>query len=143
MRTGQCGKPPPRPSASLRSSFAWTLAGNGLYAAAQWATLSLAAKLGGSEMLGQYALAVALTTPLVMLSHLNLRAVLATDLDGRHPFGDYVAVRDRKSTRLNSSHLGISYAVFCLKKKNKNKERNIIADHLYELILGDSAGGCA
>src|SRR5262245_65063119 len=28
---------------------------------------------------------------------------------------------DRKSTRLNSSHLGISYAVFCLKKKKKNK----------------------
>src|SRR5947199_8566619 len=27
---------------------------------------------------------------------------------------------DRKSTRLNSSHLGISYAVFCLKKKQKN-----------------------
>src|SRR5205814_9738561 len=27
--------------------------------------------------------------------------------------------QDRKSTRLNSSHLGISYAVFCLKKKNK------------------------
>src|SRR5258705_2909233 len=29
-----------------------------------------------------------------------------------------VGVGDRKSTRLNSSHLGISYAVFCLKKKN-------------------------
>src|SRR5437899_8485513 len=28
--------------------------------------------------------------------------------------------QDRKSTRLNSSHLGISYAVFCLKKKKKN-----------------------
>src|SRR5947199_6981806 len=28
------------------------------------------------------------------------------------------AIPDRKSTRLNSSHLGISYAVFCLKKKN-------------------------
>src|SRR3712207_7661651 len=28
---------------------------------------------------------------------------------------------DRKSTRLNSSHANISYAVFCLKKKNKNK----------------------
>src|SRR2546426_4618396 len=28
---------------------------------------------------------------------------------------------DRKSTRLNSSHLVISYAVFCLKKKNKTK----------------------
>src|SRR5205814_9721370 len=30
--------------------------------------------------------------------------------------------RDRKSTRLNSSHLGISYAVFCLKKKKKIKD---------------------
>src|SRR5688572_31518926 len=29
---------------------------------------------------------------------------------------------DRKSTRLNSSHSQISYAVFCLKKKKKNKE---------------------
>src|SRR5256885_7139076 len=31
-----------------------------------------------------------------------------------------LAVRDRKSTRLNSSHLVISYAVFCLKKKKLN-----------------------
>src|SRR5262245_63439191 len=31
--------------------------------------------------------------------------------------------RDRKSTRLNSSHLGISYAVFCLKKKKKKKKK--------------------
>src|SRR5262245_63568950 len=30
--------------------------------------------------------------------------------------------RDRKSTRLNSSHLGISYAVFCLKKKKQNNK---------------------
>src|ERR1039457_7513816 len=33
-------------------------------------------------------------------------------------------VIDRKSTRLNSSHLVISYAVFCLKKK-KNKQKNL------------------
>src|SRR5437899_7936442 len=36
--------------------------------------------------------------------------------------------QDRKSTRLNSSHLGISYAVFCLKKKKKKqrmKQRKI------------------
>src|SRR5690625_5492753 len=31
------------------------------------------------------------------------------------------AARDRKSTRLNSSHVAISYAVFCLKKKNSGK----------------------
>src|SRR5690242_21002465 len=31
---------------------------------------------------------------------------------------------DRKSTRLNSSHMSISYAVFCLKKKNKTNGKN-------------------
>src|SRR5947209_11733430 len=37
----------------------------------------------------------------------------------------YLAVRDRKSTRLNSSHANISYAVFCLKKKKKNNKPQI------------------
>src|SRR5437868_12478282 len=32
-----------------------------------------------------------------------------------------IAGQDRKSTRLNSSHVSISYAVFCLKKKKKKK----------------------
>src|SRR5688572_32448159 len=35
-----------------------------------------------------------------------------------------IDVRDRKSTRLNSSHSQISYAVFCLKKKKKKKNNN-------------------
>src|SRR5690242_21251323 len=34
-----------------------------------------------------------------------------------------LARRDRKSTRLNSSHMSISYAVFCLKKKKKRRQR--------------------
>src|SRR5690625_5483620 len=33
------------------------------------------------------------------------------------------ATPDRKSTRLNSSHVAISYAVFCLKKKNRTKKK--------------------
>src|SRR5256885_12888474 len=40
--------------------------------------------------------------------------------------------RDRKSTRLNSSHLVISYAVFCLKKKKNN-----CADHRLHRLLRD------
>src|SRR5436853_3076842 len=36
-----------------------------------------------------------------------------------------VYYRDRKSTRLNSSHLGISYAVFCLKKKTIDSTRRV------------------
>src|SRR5690242_20746170 len=38
--------------------------------------------------------------------------------DGREP-----TTSDRKSTRLNSSHMSISYAVFCLKKKKKKKTK--------------------
>src|SRR5436305_6548979 len=45
----------------------------------------------------------------------------------RLDFGDGRAVAfdiaDRKSTRLNSSHVRISYAVFCLKKKKKNNRK--------------------
>src|SRR3712207_7052813 len=37
--------------------------------------------------------------------------------------------RDRKSTRLNSSHANISYAVFCLKKKKKKQSRNIALNY--------------
>src|SRR5690606_41564582 len=37
-----------------------------------------------------------------------------------HTHSGQVPAPDRKSTRLNSSHVKISYAVFCLKKKNKN-----------------------
>src|SRR3712207_8727287 len=38
---------------------------------------------------------------------------------GSRRYGERAVVEDRKSTRLNSSHANISYAVFCLKKKNK------------------------
>src|SRR5437868_11459869 len=41
---------------------------------------------------------------------------------------------DRKSTRLNSSHVSISYAVFCLKKKNKQILRRV-SDGYYDMII--------
>src|SRR2546426_7021129 len=51
--------------------------------------------------------------------------------DRRHPLGaDPEVAEDRKSTRLNSSHLVISYAVFCLKKKKKNTHKK----HQGELV---------
>src|SRR5438067_7884648 len=37
---------------------------------------------------------------------------------------------DRKSTRLNSSHVSISYAVFCLKKKKETNQRIVRCDHI-------------
>src|SRR5690606_40349751 len=38
--------------------------------------------------------------------------------------GSWLVCEDRKSTRLNSSHVKISYAVFCLKKKKKNTRKS-------------------
>src|SRR5690242_21252718 len=60
------------------------------------------------------------TTVSALCGRLELacRDVLATltTVDAR-----MTALVDRKSTRLNSSHMSISYAVFCLKKKKNNK----------------------
>src|SRR5262245_62854704 len=63
------------------------------------------------------------------------------ELVARHFFKDFatdnlgiarrLAVVDRKSTRLNSSHLGISYAVFCLKKKKNNYQKNDILSDIH------------
>src|SRR5690606_41578040 len=49
----------------------------------------------------------------------DVRPPRAVELALEGAVGD-LPVRDRKSTRLNSSHVKISYAVFCLKKKTKN-----------------------
>src|SRR5438874_4731820 len=59
------------------------------------------------------------------------RAVLARAMEQLNP-----RERDRKSTRLNSSHVEISYAVFCLKKK-KNKEKKKITALLHNDTITD------
>src|SRR3712207_7559620 len=41
---------------------------------------------------------------------------------------------DRKSTRLNSSHANISYAVFCLKKKKKNTKSHIVYTVIHPIL---------
>src|SRR5258708_25527260 len=56
-----------------------------------------------------------------------LEQFLSAPLSESPPWDRYAATADRKSTRLNSSHQIISYAVFCLKKKKKNKEVTKIA----------------
>src|SRR5437879_11343277 len=49
------------------------------------------------------------------------------DIRENHPRFSIMSRRDRKSTRLNSSHRCISYAVFCLKKKTKQNNKSNIA----------------
>src|SRR3712207_8941099 len=49
----------------------------------------------------------------------HLQAILLYGPRMKTAFHDIAIPKDRKSTRLNSSHANISYAVFCLKKKNQ------------------------
>lgn len=81
----------PRPS--LRKNAAWNLVGNVIYAASQWAMLVILAKLTSPLAVGQFALGMALTAPVVLLLNLQLRAAQATDARGAYEFRDYLALR--------------------------------------------------
>src|SRR5258705_9585830 len=60
--------------------------------------------------------------------HLNREAIVSNAklLASAKVVHNFRRSQDRKSTRLNSSHLGISYAVFCLKKKKKQEKKQKI-----------------
>jgi hypothetical protein len=51
---------------SLTRNFSWTLVGTGLYAVCQWGMLVVLAKLCSTTMVGQFALAMAITAPMVV-----------------------------------------------------------------------------
>src|SRR5687768_18262665 len=57
---------------------------------------------------------------------LHLLERVVDDLLGHRTLAGQEDLVDRKSTRLNSSHGYISYAVFCLKKKKKTKTKNVL-----------------
>src|SRR3712207_7941112 len=96
---------PPRstlfPYTTLFRSLVWTTT--------PWTLISNAAVAVGPEV--QYA-TVEVDGERVILAEELLEKVLGQD--------GYEVLLDRKSTRLNSSHANISYAVFCLKKKKHN-----------------------
>src|SRR3712207_7311183 len=63
----------------------------------------------------------------ILLRQQPLRGALGTERQrGVQEEPPSVATLDRKSTRLNSSHANISYAVFCLKKKNTHNQQSSI-----------------
>src|SRR5688572_31561824 len=64
---------------------------------------------------------MAVLTAVVVFPSPGKLDVMGNDFGVRPAVDNNTDVRDRKSTRLNSSHSQISYAVFCLKKKKKIK----------------------
>jgi O-antigen/teichoic acid export membrane protein len=78
---------------SLRQNFSWTIAGNLIASGCQWAELMIMAKLLSLEQVGYYALALAITTPVIMFSLLQLRSVEITDTQDQYQFSDYFGLR--------------------------------------------------
>jgi len=78
---------------SLKRNVSWTLFGNVLYSLSSWLMFAVIAKMGTPKMVGQYALGLAVTQPIIMFAQLNLRAVQATDVHKLYRFGHYLALR--------------------------------------------------
>ena len=78
---------------SLRADFSWTFVGNVVYAAGQFAMLTLLTKLLRPESVGQYALGLALIYPLMMLTNMQLRSVMNSAGTQRAEFGNFLSLR--------------------------------------------------
>jgi O-antigen/teichoic acid export membrane protein len=78
---------------SLRRNFSWTFVGNFVYAACQWGMLVVLAKLGSPEKVGQFTLGLAVATPVIMLTNLQLRSLQVTDAKQEYFFQDYLGLR--------------------------------------------------
>jgi len=78
---------------SLTADFSWTFVGNAIYAAGQFAILMLLTKLVQVELVGQYALGLALVYPVMMLSNMQLRSVMNSSVRDGAQFGHYLSLR--------------------------------------------------
>lgn len=99
--------------ASFAGNVGWGITGNAGYAACQWLVLVVIARLGTPTMVGDYALGLAVSAPVVLLANLSLRTVLVTDPNGEHPFRRYLRVR-LASMALAMAVIGAAVVLFDL-----------------------------
>jgi len=81
------------PPATLAGSALWLLSSNLVYAGCQWATVVAVAKVCGPASLGHLGLALAVATPVVLVTGFSLRAYQATDVLRRYAFAEYLNLR--------------------------------------------------
>jgi len=79
--------------AAVAGGAAWLLAGNVTYAAGQWLTVVLLARVAGPTELGLYALGLAITAPIFQGASFQLRSLVAIEPAGGRPVGAFVALR--------------------------------------------------
>ncbi|MEQ1637427.1 MAG: oligosaccharide flippase family protein [Methylococcales bacterium] len=82
---------------SLKKNIGVSFIGNVVYAVSQWLLLIALAKLGGEHIIGIYALALAVVSPIFALGNMNLRAVQATDAEKSISFSSYARFRHLSS----------------------------------------------
>jgi O-antigen/teichoic acid export membrane protein len=84
----------PEPAArSLGSNLAWMVVGTVWNGFCQWAMLIVLAKLGTIDMVGAFTLGLAIATPILMFSCLNLRSIFVTDQLAAYRFHEYFTLR--------------------------------------------------
>jgi O-antigen/teichoic acid export membrane protein len=84
---------PSRSRQVLIANIAWMLVGNVAYGFSQWALLVTLAKIGTIEMVGNFALAIAVVLPVLMFSSLSLRSLQVTDSKRSYRFREYASLR--------------------------------------------------
>jgi lipopolysaccharide/colanic/teichoic acid biosynthesis glycosyltransferase/O-antigen/teichoic acid export membrane protein len=77
---------------SVGGNFAWTLSAGLVYALAQWGVLVLYARLGTMELVGEFALGLAITAPVMLLARMQIRTLQATDAQGAYRFEHYLGL---------------------------------------------------
>src|SRR5260370_31050217 len=92
---------------SLRANFSWTFFGNSIFSACQWGALVALAKLSSPLIVGQYSLGVAIAMPVISLTGLQIRSVIASDVRETYRFGEYVGFRILSTVLAMSAILAI------------------------------------
>lgn len=78
---------------SLKTDVIFYLAGTGFYALSQWLMVIVYARINGPEGVGLFAIATAISAPIVVLSQMSMRQVLIADVVQRFHFSDYLVAR--------------------------------------------------
>ncbi|GIW68013.1 MAG: exopolysaccharide biosynthesis protein [Candidatus Parcubacteria bacterium] len=80
-------------SISLKKNIIWSFSGNVIYNASQWLIVVLISKFLDVYAVGQYGLALAITSPVVMFTNMQLRTVVATDNNNDYLVSEYLKSR--------------------------------------------------
>ncbi|AQQ55142.1 lipopolysaccharide biosynthesis protein [Planococcus lenghuensis] len=78
---------------SLKKNILWVFLGNLVYAICQWGILISITKLGSPEIVGQYALGLAIAAPYFIFFNMNLRTVMVTYQTEKYAFREYLTLR--------------------------------------------------